>query len=442
MPKTKKRYESWGRYPSVKHSQAVTIKPGARTLPFEDFKQSVLAFAQGRSYGDTCLNENGILLDTSLLTGITSFDKTSGILRCEAGTTLAHILPLIVPRGWFLPVTPGTKHVSVGGAIAHDVHGKNHHCAGTFGCYVKQFELLRSSGERLLCSPSENADLYRATIAGMGLTGIILWAEFQLKPINGPFIEVERLPFANLEEFLTLSNASDQDHEYTVAWFDGVSAGQRLGRGILTRGNHADTDAPSPGKLKRASFMRVPFNAPSFLLNRITVGAFNSLYYKMQSRAAAKNLILYEPFFYPLDVVSDWNRIYGRRGFLQYQCVLPYAADGAVEEIFRRIARSRLAPFLAVLKTFGGMVSPGMLSFPRPGITLAMDFPYLGEDTLKLFDELDDITCGAHGAVYPAKDARMSAKSFQTYFPQWKEFASFIDPQFSSSFWRRVTTTD
>jgi FAD/FMN-containing dehydrogenase len=442
MPDQKERYESWGRYPRLKHAGVVKIKPGTTTLPFQDYKQPLLAYAQGRSYGDSCLNENGILLDTSLLTGITAFDKTSGILRCDAGTTLADILQLIVPHGWFLPVTPGTKHVSVGGAIAHDVHGKNHHCAGTFGCYVKQFELLRSSGERLRCSPSENADLFRATIAGMGLTGIILWAEFQLKPIKGPFIEVERLPFATLEEFVTRSKASDQNHEYTVAWLDGFSgAGQKFGRGILTRGNHADIEAPSPRKTKNRSTLRVPFDAPEFLLNRITARAFNSLYYKMQSRASTNDLILYEPFFYPLDVLSNWNRIYGRRGFLQYQCVVPFTAEGAIEDIFGCMTRGYLAPFLVVLKTFGGVSSPGMLSFPRPGITLAMDFPFLGEATLKLFEEFDGITRSANGAVYPAKDACMSPQSFQTYFPQWKDFAAFIDPQFSSSFWRRVTAS-
>jgi len=437
MPNEKKRYESWGRYPQVEYSRAVTIKAGARTLPFHDYQSPVLAYAQGRSYGDSCLNENGILLDTSSLSGVTAFDEASGVLRCDAGTTLLQILHLIVPRGWFLPVTPGTKHVSIGGAIAHDVHGKNHHRVGTFGSHVRQFELLRSSGERLLCSPSENVDLYRATIAGMGLTGIILWAEFQLKPITNPFIEVERVPFANLKEFLALSKASDEDYEYTVAWLDGVS-GRRLGRGILMRGNHASDSAPPRREEKNGSFLRVPFDAPGFLLNRITVAAFNSLYYKMQVRAA-KGFTLYEPFFYPLDAVSNWNRIYGRRGFLQYQCVLPYAAEGAPEEILGRIKLSRLVPTLAVIKTFGDTVSPGMLSFPRPGITLAIDFPFLGERTLKLLEELDDVTRRAHGAVYPAKDACMSAQSFQAYFPQWKEFARFIDPQFSSSFWRRVT---
>jgi len=440
MPKGKNRYESWGRYPRVKHAGAVRIQPGARTLPFQNYEPTVLAYAQGRSYGDSCLNENGILLDTSLLTGVTAFDETSGVLRCDAGTTLAQILDLIVPRGWFLPVTPGTKHVSIGGAIAHDVHGKNHHRVGTFGSHVRQFELLRSSGERLLCSPSENVDLYRATIAGMGLTGIILWAEFQLKPITNPFIEVDRVPFASLEEFFALSKASDQDYEYTVAWLDGTY-GRELGRGVLMRGNHVTVNAPPRRKKDSRSFLRVPFDAPGFLLNRMTIAAFNSLYYKMQVRAA-KGLIFYEPFFYPLDALSNWNRIYGRRGFLQYQCVLPYAAEGAPEEILRRIRLSRLAPTLAVLKTFGDVPSPGMLSFPRPGITLAIDFPFLGKRTLKLFEDLDDVTRGAKGAVYPAKDACMSAQSFQAFFPQWQNFARFIDPKFSSSFWRRVTARD
>ncbi len=437
MPEKRKRYESWGRYPRVKHQQVILLPPGTSELQFDEYKKPVLAFAQGRSYGDTCLNENGILLDTSLLAGISSFDKINGILRCAAGTTLAEILNLIVPHGWFLPVTPGTRHISVGGAIAHDVHGKNHHCAGTFGCFVTKLELLRSSGERFVCSPSENAELFAATIAGMGLTGLILWAEFQLKAIPSPFIKVKRFPFSNLDEFLKLSKAADPNHEYTVAWLDGVGASQKTLRGILTCGNHADTKASLLSR--KPSLMRVPLDLPAFFLNRVTMAAFNSIYYKAQARAASTTLTGYESFFYPLDVVEDWNRIYGRRGFLQYQCVVPLAASAAVEEIFSRIRHSRLAPFLVVVKTFGSRVSPGMLSFPRAGITLALDFPFRGEPTLKLFEELDDVTRTAHGAVYPAKDACMSPQSFQSYFPQWKNFARFIDPQFSSSFWRRVT---
>jgi FAD/FMN-containing dehydrogenase len=399
----------------------------------------MLAFAQGRSYGDTCLNDGGTLLDTALLSGIISFDKERGLLRCEAGTTLAKILELIVPQGWFLPVAPGTKYVSVGGAIAHDVHGKNHHRAGTFGRYVKQFELVRSSGERLVCSSSQNADLFRATIAGMGLTGLITWAEFQLVPIDGSNIAVERLRFDTLDEFYSLATSSDQNYEYTVAWLDAGSGGNNSGRGIFTRGNTTKNDT---GPAKRTEGLRLkgmPVDAPSFIFNRLTVKAMQALYYRMQSRQAAREILHYEPFLFPLDAIAHWNRIYGRRGFLQYQCVVPFDERQAIGEILSRINRSGLTAVLAVLKTFGDMKSPGMLSFPRPGITLAVDFPNQGDRTLRLLDQLDEVTVAARGAVYPAKDARMSAYSFQNYFPEWKSFADYVDPKFSSSFWRRVS---
>ena len=401
----------------------------------------MLAFAQGRSYGDTCLNDGGILLDTTALSNIISFDRQLGVIRCEAGTTLAEILELIVPHRWFLPVTPGTKQVSVGGAIAHDVHGKNHHRAGTFGCYVRQFELLRSSGERLVCSPTQHAELFRATIAGMGLTGLITWAEFQLKPIDSPNIAIERVPFANLDQFYSLAAVSDRDYEYTVAWLDCGSGGSKVGRGILTRGNTPKTDKPLTRRVEGARLMRVPFDAPNFILNRLTADLLNALYYRVQSRQAATELVHYEPFFFPLDAVANWNRIYGRRGFFQYQCVVPYDQREAIEEILARITRSGLTAVLGVLKTFGEIASPGMLSFPRPGVTLAVDFPNQGARTLRLLDQLDEVTQAARGAVYPAKDARMSAESFQAYFPDWQVFSRYIDPRFSSGFWRRVSTS-
>ncbi|MGH9967884.1 MAG: FAD-binding oxidoreductase [Pyrinomonadaceae bacterium] len=441
MPEKIKRYESWGRYPPAKHSGIVMMKGSGDILPFASYRKPVLAFGQGRSYGDTCLNDGGVLIDTQNLSSIVAFDDERGILRCEAGTTLSEILELIVPRGWFLPVTPGTKHVSVGGAIAHDVHGKNHHRAGTFGCHVKQFELLRSSGERLICSPSENADLYRATIAGMGLTGLILWAEFQLKPIAGPLIATERLPFTSLEEFFSLAASSDNSYEYTVGWLDSRPGSLKLGQGIFTRGNHAETANTSgniAGRTRVASVRRVFFDAPGFLFNQFTVGMLNAIYSRLQFLRPASGLVDFEPFFYPLDAIEDWNRIYGRRGFFQYQCVVPHEAREAIAEILSRTANSGLTAVLAVLKTFGDMESPGMLSFPRPGVTLALDFPNSGDKTLQFLEDLDAITRNAQGAVYPAKDARMSARSFQSYFPEWKSFAGFIDPKFSSSFWRRV----
>lgn len=434
-----KRYESWGRYPQARHTKVVTIKARADQLPSTEHRESMLPFAQGRSYGDTCLNDGGILLDTSLLSGIISFDKEHGILRCEAGTTLEKILELIVPHGWFLPVAPGTKQVSVGGAIAHDVHGKNHHRAGTFGRYVKQFELLRSSGERLVCSSSQNVELFRATIAGMGLTGLITWAEFQLNPIYGPNIAVERIRFGNLDEFYSLAASSDQDYEYTVAWLDIGSGGSNIGRGILTRGNTTKNDTSRTKKPEVLRLSRMPIDAPGFVMNRLTVKAMQALYYRAQSHLAAEEVIHYEPFLFPLDAIANWNRIYGRRGFLQYQCVVPFDERQAIEEILSRINRSGLTAVLAVLKTFGDLKSPGMLSFPRPGVTLAVDFPNQGNRTLRLLDQLDEVTRAARGAVYPAKDARMSAESFQTYFPEWKTFAHYIDPKFSSSFWRRAS---
>ena len=432
-----KRYESWGRYPHANHTRVVKLS-AADSLPALNRGETMLAYAQGRSYGDSCLNDGGILLDTSSLSSIIAFDREHGIIRCDAGTTLAEILDLVVPSGWFLPVAPGTKHVSVGGAIANDVHGKNHHRAGTFGRYVKQFELLRSSGERLVCSSSQHSELFRATIGGLGLTGLIVWAEFQLGHIDGPNIDVERFRFSTLDEFYSLAEPSDRDYEYTVAWLDCASS--KAGRGIFTRGNPTKSDSRPPKSSEGARLRQVPVSAPSFILNQLTVRAMQSFYYRVQSLQTPREVLHYEPFLFPLDAIANWNRIYGRRGFLQYQCVVPFDARPAIEDILRRIRRSDVTAVLAVLKTFGDMKSPGMLSFPRPGVTLAVDFPNEGDRTLQLLDELDEVTRAAGGAVYPAKDARMSAESFQAYFPEWQTFARYVDPKFSSSFWRRVTS--
>jgi FAD/FMN-containing dehydrogenase len=326
----------------------------------------------------------------------------------------------------------------VGGAIANDIHGKNHHVAGTFGCHVTCFELLRSTGERVVCSPTENAELFRATIGGLGLTGVILWAELRLKRIPGPSIAMERIRFGQLDEFFELS-AADRDHEYTVAWVDCLARGERLGRGLYMRGDHAPGPNGSGPAAPAASRLAVPFDMPAGLLNSATVAAFNAVYYRSQLRGRVERVVPYEPFFFPLDGVHHWNRMYGRPGFLQYQCVVPDETDrGPVRAILERISRAREASFLAVLKRFGAVPSPGLLSFPRPGTTLALDFRNRGARTLSLLDDLDAIVRDAGGAVYPAKDARMSGESFRRYFPAWEAFAAHVDPRFSSSFWRRV----
>ncbi len=430
--------ESWGRYPKVKPQRVVPVYWLDELPDLSTYETSVLPFACGRSYGDSCLNEDGVTLDVSHLNRFMAFDEQAGILRCEAGVTLAGILELVVPRGWFLPVTPGTKFVSVGGAIANDVHGKNHHKAGTFGCHITQFELLRSTGERLLCSPDENSELFRATIGGLGLTGVVLWAEIRLKPIVNSLIDMERIRYRSLRDFMELSAESDQDYEYTVAWVDCLATGSQLGRGLFMRGNHDQTRANH--SLPKKIPLTVPVDFPPFVLNTLSIKAFNEVYYHAQRGERVQKLEQYEPFFYPLDAIYHWNRMYGKRGFLQYQCVVPLEDGYAVmSDILRSISRSGEGSFLTVLKRFGDVPSPGMLSFPRPGLTLALDFPYNGRKTLRLFDTLDHIVRQSGGSVYPAKDAHMTAESFQAYYPHWKTFVPYIDPRFSSSFWRRVT---
>jgi FAD/FMN-containing dehydrogenase len=380
-----------------------------------------------------------VLLDARGLDRYIAFDPMSGVLRCEAGVLLSEILDLTVPRGWFLPVTPGTKLVTVGGAIANDVHGKNHHRTGTFGCHVRQFELLRSDGTRLRCSPAENPEWYQATIGGLGLTGLILWTEIVLKPIANPYMDVETLRYGDLGQFFELSDVSDRDFEYTVCWIDCLARGRSLGRGLFMRANHAAALCPIRPRAPRRG-LTVPFEPPASLVNGATLRPLNTLYYRRRLKRRERAIVHYEPFFYPLDGIGRWNRLYGPRGFLQYQCVVP-SAGGAVfiREILSRIAAARSGSFLAVLKVFGHVVSPGLLSFPRPGITLALDFPNRGPKTFELLESLDEVVREAGGAVYPAKDARMSAQSFRQYFPKWEMLQHYRDPHFSSSFWRRVT---
>jgi FAD/FMN-containing dehydrogenase len=390
----------------------------------------------GRSYGDVCLNTGGALLLTDGLDRFLAFDEESGRLTCEAGVSIDEILKLMLPRGWFVPVSPGTRFVSVGGAIANDVHGKNHHRAGTFGRHVTRIWVRRTSGELHELQPGQA--LFAATVGGLGLTGVIVCAEFQLRRIPTRAIEREVVRFGGIDEFLDLSAAAHSTHEYTVAWFDCLD--RRGNRGIFFRGNHADatSGASDARELFNEPAFRVPFSPPEFLLNHATVRVFNTVYFRSMSvqRATRVSLI---PFFYPLDSVQAWNRLYGRRGFLQWQCVVPHEPEPAVlRDILRRIARARNGSFLSVLKVFGDLRSPGLLSFPRPGITLALDFPMRGKSTLALLEQLDDVVMDAGGAIYPAKDARMSPSTFRKSFPRLGEFRAFTDPGLSSSFWRRV----
>ena len=430
------RYDSWGRVPPSAPARVEGLDPDAEALPDT---APMLAYGRGRSYGDACLNNGGTLLDTAALDRILGFDPETGIVRCEGGVTLAQLLALAVPKGWFLPVTPGTKFVTVGGAIANDVHGKNHHRDGTFGRFVPRFELWRSDGSKPVCSPGEHADLYRATIAGLGLTGLIRWADVQLLPVQSDEIAMQRTRFGSLDEFFAINAWANARSRYTVAWIDTTATGPGLGRGLYLEGDHAPGYLPAEGAVSEPR-LRAPRDAPAWALNRLSVRAFNALYWRQQLRPVVRKRVHYEPFFYPLDAVGDWNRIYGRRGFFQYQFVVPHEdGHGAIRELLDRIATSGEASFLAVLKTFGDLESPGLLSFPMPGVTLALDFPNRGERTRRLFRALDALVREAGGRLYPAKDACMTAADFQRFYPAWEVFQEHVDPAFSSSFWRRVT---
>jgi FAD/FMN-containing dehydrogenase len=399
---------------------------------------TVLPFGNGRSYGDSCLNIGGALLQTRSLDRFIRFDRETGVLTCEAGMLLADILRLTVPAGWFLPVVPGTCYVTVGGAIANDVHGKNHHSAGSFGRHVRKLELLRSNGTRLTCSPAENPEWFAATIGGLGLTGVVTWAELQLRSIRGPRLDVESIRFSNLDEFFSLCDEVERSYEYTVAWIDCLGRGKRLGRGLLQCANHGQEHIPPRSGSDRT--MAVPFAPPVSLVNAVSLRIFNTLHYYRQRGRRRRTSEHFQSFFFPLDRILHWNRLYGPAGFYQYQCVVPTAvAREATAELLDTIALSGLGSFLAVLKRFGSLASPGMLSFPREGVTLALDFPNKGPAVERLFQSLDRIVSVAGGTLYPAKDARMPGALFRSGYPRWQEFSHYIDPVCSSSFWRRAT---
>jgi FAD/FMN-containing dehydrogenase len=411
IPRVQAPFESWGRYPKY-NANIVPINwqgdfPGVAAA----LNNGALPVGMGRSYGDVCLLEGGNLLLTTGMNRLIDFDPATGILTAEAGITLAQILDFAVPRGFFLPVTPGTKYVTLGGAIANDVHGKNHEVAGSFGCHVPCFELVRSDGTRRLCSATENPDWFAATIGGMGLTGLIAWAKLRLKPIVSRLIDYEGIR---------------------------VSTGKNFARGIFMPGDHSKV----PAELKPSPEPRLvfPFEAPSFALNRTTVSMFNTVFFHKQLKPHVRTLQDYEPFFYPLDKVLHWNRMYGKNGLVQFQYAIPWehAKEGTIA-ILHEIARSGLASFLAVLKAFGDVPSLGMMSFPYAGIMFALDFPIKPDLTFPLMQRLGDMTLEFGGRLYPAKDAAMTPHQFQSFYPQWEKFAQYRDPMFTSSFWERVT---
>lgn len=408
---------------------------------------SMIARGLGRAYGDAALNEGGAVLDVCRLNRFLAFDAESGLLECEAGVSFAEIIDVFLPRGWFLPTTPGTKFVTVGGAIAADVHGKNHHLDGSFGNFVEQIHLQLADGSRVICSREHDPDLFWATIGGMGLTGVILSATFRLVRVTTAYCDVEYRRTTNLDATLDVFQATHHQYQYSVAWIDCVATGRSMGRSVAMLGNNAGIDS-LPASLKNKPLTlpvrrkkSIPFHFPSWTLNPWSVKAFNTLYYAKNGNG--RKLVDFDSYYYPLDGVSNWNRIYGRAGFVQYQALFPHetARDG-LTALLQKISHSKQASFLAVLKGCGA-ATPGMLSYLFPGYTLALDFPYRGKSTRDLFDALDRIVLEHQGRIYLAKDALASADTFARMYPRLTEFQQIkarVDPhnRFTSSQARRL----
>ncbi len=406
----------WGRYP--RHpSDVLSPQSPSAVPPLMTSHTGLVARGNGRAYGDAAIGEQ-VTLVTRRLDRIRAFDPSTGRIRVEAGLLLADLLDVMVPKGFFPPVVPGTKFVTVGGMIASDVHGKNHHRDGGFGDHVESLTLASPDGGIATCSPTENGELFRATIGGMGLTGTILEATFRMRPVETGWMRQQTIVATDLDKALDALRASGEA-TYSVAWIDCLAKGRSLGRSLIFAAEHAtrrDLEALQPAAdafpSARSGRLSVPLDLPAFALNRLSVGAFNEMYFRAGAmKAGYPFLVHWNPYFFPLDGIGDWNRIYGRRGFLQYQCVIPTAQAGpALSGILERISQRGLASFLAVLKQMGP--SQGDLSFPMEGFTLALDLP-VSDAAFPLLDELDRTVVEAGGRLYLAKDARQSPATFE-----------------------------
>ncbi len=442
MGSLRKSFCGWGRYPV---QECVSWRPEkASGLLLTD---PMILRGQGRSYGDAALNENGNIVLTERVNRFLEFDADSGLLRAEAGVTLQEIVDICLPQGWFLPVTPGTKFVSLGGCIAADVHGKNHHLDGAFSSFVENISLMLADGSVLNCSAQENSDVYWATVGGMGLTGAILDVTLRLKQVETAYMGVQNVKAVDLEQAFTILSEENNDNAYSVAWIDCMARGRRLGRSVVMHGRHAGSEELSSSdkalELKPRKSRSLPMDFPSWILNPLSISVFNAIYYRREGGKQKPFIADIDSYFYPLDSIHHWNRMYGKKGFVQYQCVLPSkSAFEGLKGILERLAGSRRSSFLAVLKRMGPG-SNGLLSFPMEGFTLALDLPLRGKDIFMLLDQLDEQVIKAGGRVYLAKDARLNRDSFNAMYPridEWREIKQKIDPEnrFTSSMARRL----
>ena len=438
----------WGRYPR-RLSTVICPEDIAEAVPPR--AGQMIARGQGRSYGDAAMFEDGIVMLTERLARSLSFDEESGLLVAESGITLAEVINEFLPRGWFPAVVPGTKYVSLGGCVAADIHGKNHHRDGAFGAHVKEIEIVLADRSRRRCSAQQEESIFWATIGGMGLTGIIANVALQLIPVESSYVVVQHHQAKDLDESFAVLSESEWDDHYTVAWVDSLAKGKNLGRSILMRGHHATRD-DLPAPLRRAPYSKprrqhnLAFDFPSWVLNAASMAAFNNLYYRLQGRRKEPFVADYESFFFPLDRIGNWNRMYGKRGFVQYQCVLP--SDRALEgmrALLEALGTAGRASFLSVLKRFGPE-GQGLLSFPIEGYTLTLDLPVSDAGLFPFLDHLDEIVVKYGGRVYLAKDARMRPETFRAMYPrldEWLEVKRAIDAEncFDSDLARRLQIT-
>lgn len=420
----RKSIANWGNYPALDCDE-VSFASEDQLLQYVNSHDHIIARGNGRCYGDASLGEHSIStlrFDKAIL-----FDEENGIFECQSGLTLDQILDIIVPRGWFLPVTPGTKFITIGGAVASDVHGKNHHSEGSFSNHIISMNVLTGKG-MVTCSPETETDLFWATCGGMGLTGVITTVKFRLKKIETAYIAQKQIKAKNLDEVIQLFE-EHKHYTYSMAWIDCLQKGDSFGRSILIVGEHATKQqlnakaAQAPLTLPNKMKLTLPFNLPGFVLNNFTVKLFNALYYAKNTRRVIENVVPYEPFFYPLDAILHWNRGYGKDGFVQYQFVLPMDKKEGLVAILKKISDKGWGSFLAVLKTFGPQ--DDLISFPMEGYTLALDFP-VRKGLFPFLDELDALVLEYGGRLYLTKDARMQERVFWDSYPNAQRFKEIV----------------
>lgn len=448
MKFNERKISGFGKYPS--HKCKVMMPASLSEVKDSIDSEGIIPRGLGRSYGDASLNENGYVSEALLLNKYISFDEQSGVLHCEAGVTFEDILDTFVRRGWFLPVTPGTKYITVGGAIASDVHGKNHHKEGSFSEFLNSFSLMIADGSVVECSRQVNSELFWATIGGMGLTGYILTAEFIMRKIESPFISFKGVRVKNVDKLFDAFEEYDDKFVYSVAWIDIVSRGSNIGRSVLLLGNHSDRNNLSQNNLSKINSFtpkkkkNIPFEFPSFALNKLSVSLFNTSYYLFHP--SKEKIIDYDTFFYPLDSILNWNNIYGKRGLTQYQlCVPEESASGrgreAIKKVLKVVTEYGGGSFLSVLKKMGRHT--GMISFPIKGYTLSMDFP-IKKGLDKMIDEMDSIVMEYGGRTYLTKDAFLNEAKFKRMYDgewqKWMEVKRNVDPNniFTSNLGRRI----